>query len=190
MNKKNLRKQFLRKRKQLTSQAVEQASLTIKNLFFQQFTIDFVDMTTLHLFLPIIEQNEINTWLIIKQLFYQYPQINIAVPKMQQTHLIHYFLTPETKFLKNQWKIAEPVDAQPCPIENIDCVLIPLLCFDRRGNRVGYGKGFYDKFLAECRTDVIKTGVSLFEPIAHIDDVQQHDIKLDFCITPQQIYSF
>ncbi|MEK7991492.1 MAG: 5-formyltetrahydrofolate cyclo-ligase [Thiotrichaceae bacterium] len=185
-NKKTLRKQFLQKRKLLSTQALEQASLAIKNQFFHHFPINF---ETLHVFLPITKQNEINTWLIIKQLFQQYPHINIVIPKtnIQNHSLSHYFLTSNTKLMQNQWGIDEPIDAKTCPVGMIDMVLIPLLCFDKQGNRVGYGKGFYDKFLAECRTDVIKIGLSLFEPVESINDVQPHDIKLDFCITPNAV---
>jgi 5-formyltetrahydrofolate cyclo-ligase len=187
MNKKTLRKQYLQKRKSLSPQALEQASEAIKNQFFSYFSTNFA---ILHIFLPIIKHNEINTWLIIKPLFQQYPQIKIVIPKtnIQHNSLSHYFLTPDTKLMQNQWGIDEPINAQICPADGIDMVLIPLLCCDKQGNRVGYGKGFYDKFLAECRADVVKVGLSLFEPIKQIEDIQQHDIKLDFCITPHAVF--
>ena len=186
MNKKALRKQFLQKRKRLTTQALEQTSQAIQKQFFNNIPIH---CETMHIFLPIIKKNEINTWLIINQLFQQFPKINIAVPRVDIQHnsLSHYFLTSDTQLIQNQWGIDEPIKAQACPIETIDMVLIPLLGFDNQGNRVGYGKGFYDKFLAECRTDVIKIGLSLFEPVEQIDDIQSHDIKLDFCITPNAV---
>lgn len=69
-------------------------------------------------------------------------------------------------------------------------VLIPLLAFDKNGYRVGYGKGFYDRFLAECRPDVVKVGLSVFEPIDEITDLNEFDIKMDFCITPNRVWQF
>jgi 5-formyltetrahydrofolate cyclo-ligase len=189
MNKISLRKQFLQKRKILSSHTLQHISQAIHQQFFTHFSLD---KQTLHTFLPIIKQNEMNTWLIINTIYKHYPQIMIVIPKtdIQHNNLTHYFLTAETKLVKNQWGIDEPVNANLCDCEKIDMVLIPLLCFDKQGNRVGYGKGFYDKFLAECRADVIKIGLSLFEPVEHIDDVQAHDVSLDFCITPDKLYQF
>lgn len=69
-------------------------------------------------------------------------------------------------------------------------VLIPLLAFDKKGYRVGYGKGFYDRFLADCRPDVVKVGLSVFEPIDEIADLNEFDIKMDFCITPNRVWQF
>ncbi len=74
--------------------------------------------------------------------------------------------------------------------KKMDIVLVPMLCFDEKGFRVGYGKGFYDKFLSLCREDCLKIGLSLFPPIQKIENVEDYDVKLDFCITPNQIYNF
>jgi 5-formyltetrahydrofolate cyclo-ligase len=67
---------------------------------------------------------------------------------------------------------------------------MPLLAFDSKGDRVGYGKGYYDRFLAACRKDVLKIGLSYFPPVSSIDDIEIFDKKLDFCITPERVYAF
>lgn len=69
-------------------------------------------------------------------------------------------------------------------------VLVPLLCIDREGYRVGYGKGFYDKFLARCRPDCKTVGLNYFPPVERIDDVAEHDIRLDHAVNPDEVYSF
>ncbi|MEP6787240.1 MAG: 5-formyltetrahydrofolate cyclo-ligase, partial [Acidobacteriota bacterium] len=97
---------------------------------------------------------------------------------------------PETEFVENKWGIREPVDGQSANHGDIDMVLLPLLCFDRRGHRVGYGKGFYDRFLGKCRPDCVKIGLSYFPPEAEIDDVNELDVKLDRCITPERAFDF
>ena len=54
----------------------------------------------------------------------------------------------------------------------------------------GYGKGYYDRFLAECRKETIKVGISFFEPIDKIEDINKNDIAMDFVVTPNQVFSF
>ena len=72
----------------------------------------------------------------------------------------------------------------------IEVVFIPLLCFDLKGNRVGYGSGFYDRFLKECNSNTLKIGLSFFKPENIIEDTNSFDVKLDICITPQKVFSF
>ncbi|MFT7351177.1 MAG: 5-formyltetrahydrofolate cyclo-ligase [Flavobacterium sp.] len=88
----------------------------------------------------------------------------------------------------------EPINNENELIEinstKIDVVFVPLLAFDLQGNRVGYGKGFYDKFLANCKPTTIKIGISFFEAEEKISDVFAKDVKLDYCITPEKVYSF
>lgn len=74
--------------------------------------------------------------------------------------------------------------------KKIEVVFVPLLAFDKQGNRVGYGKGFYDRFLKQCKTDVVKIGLSLFDAEEEIEDVLENDIPLDYCITPNKIHEF
>jgi 5-formyltetrahydrofolate cyclo-ligase len=99
-------------------------------------------------------------------------------------------LTDNTRIKKNAYNIPEPVDGIEVPSHKIDVVFVPLLAFDKKGHRVGYGKGFYDKFLSECKPDVIKIGLSFFDPEELITDVFEGDVKLDYCVTPNEVHSF
>ena len=69
-------------------------------------------------------------------------------------------------------------------------VFVPLLALDKKGHRVGYGKGFYDAFLKDCKPDVIKIGLSFFEAEDIVDDVFKSDVKLDYCVKPENVYEF
>ncbi len=93
-------------------------------------------------------------------------------------------------FINSEWGIPEPVAGVVLNPTDLDIVLIPLLAFDLAGNRVGYGKGFYDRYLLQCRPDCLKIGISLFDPIALIEDVESYDIPLDIAICPAQLYDF
>jgi len=142
-----------------------------------------------HLFLPIAEKKEIDTTFVLSIL--QGKDKNIVLPKMEDDGVLkHYLLTDNTRLQKNKWNIPEPVDGIEVPTNKIDVVFIPLLAFDKYGNRVGYGKGYYDRFLAQCRSDVKKIGLSLFEAEEIITDFNEDDIALDYCVTPTKIYSF
>ena len=95
-----------------------------------------------------------------------------------------------TPMRENRWGIPEPAAGREIAPETIDLVLIPLLAFDRKGHRVGYGKGYYDRFLKRCRGDCMKLGLSFFEPVDSIYDAGEHDVPLDLCVTPHRTYVF
>ena len=190
MNKAQLRKQFLSKRKNLNPNDLAKKSLAIKQLFFQYFNLRRIKK--LHIFLPIVKQNEINTWLIIDEIKQNDPQITLITSKshFKTNSMESYVLDNHTIIVENKQGIPEPVNAIKCPDNTIDMILMPLLCFDKQGFRVGYGKGFYDRFLHECRKDIIKIGLSFFEPINKINDVDENDVKMDFCIMNDGIWEW
>ncbi len=162
----------------------------LNELLLKQFKkLDFSQIKTLHIFLPITEKKEPDTFLLIEWLNKTHPEIKIIVPKADfETALItnhEYIGSGDLK--KNAYNILEPQKGN-LHKGNIDLVMIPLLAFDRQGYRVGYGKGFYDRFLNGLNAQ--KIGLSLFPAIEKIDDVHEQDIKLDFCITPTEIIKF
>jgi 5-formyltetrahydrofolate cyclo-ligase len=188
MTKQQLRQHFSAQRHQLTQQALMTQSDAIAQQFFSGFSLTAIH--NVHVFLPILSQNEINTWLIIKAIWRTYPHIFIVTSKTELATGImsSYHLTPDTQIAENRWHVPEPVNASPIADSAIEMILIPLLCFDKQGYRVGYGKGCYDKFLSHCSPQIIKVGLSLFAPVATIDDIQPHDIKLDYAIMPHAIW--
>nr|WP_299421732.1 5-formyltetrahydrofolate cyclo-ligase [uncultured Emticicia sp.] len=190
MSKQDIRKEFLKKRKALTEIEVDAFSKQIHDWFFRSIPVHAY--ATIHTFLPIKRNNEIDTYLIINTLQKHFAT-DIVIPRSHEDGTMsHYLLTKDTLFEENRWGISEPssVGSLHSSVLNIDLVLIPLLCFDKKGYRVGYGKGYYDRFLAECHPNVLKIGLSVFEPINEIIDVTEFDIKMDYCITPNKIWSF
>lgn len=187
MTKKELRQKYKVLRQGLTEAAIEEKSLAIAN---QLVRMDIWNKTYYHLFLPIEEQKEVNTEYILQILTGKDKEIVIAKSDFETISMTHYLLTDNTKIKKNDYHIPEPVNGLPVPTEMIDVVFVPLLAYDKKGNRVGYGKGFYDKFLSQCRADVIKIGLSFFEPEESIEDVFENDVVLDFCVTPSKKISF
>lgn len=184
-NKSTLRKQVLQQRLSLA----EEEFLALNQLLLAQFkTLDFSEIKSIHVFLPIVKKREPDTFLLIDWLQENYPQIHIVVSRANfEDHSMSHHPFVKEDLQENAYYIPEPQTLQIFE-EKIDMVLVPLLAFDRNGYRVGYGKGFYDRFLSEMK--VKKVGISLFAPVEPIYDVHLNDIKLDLCITPKQIYSF
>ncbi|MBF4493672.1 5-formyltetrahydrofolate cyclo-ligase [Flavobacterium sp. MR2016-29] len=186
-NKKELRLQYKNLRKELSTDEVEEKSLAIANNLIQ---LPIWDKTYYHVFLPIEEQKEVNTEYILHLLSGKDKEIVVSKSDFQTREMTHFLLTDNTKIKKNDYNIPEPVNGLPVPSQTIDVVFIPLLAFDVLGNRVGYGKGFYDKFLSECKPETIKIGLSFFEAENQIKDVFEFDIRLDYCVTPLKVYAF
>lgn len=187
MFKKEARKKYKDLRNQLTEDELEEKSLAIANQLVQ---LDIWNNTYYHLFLPIEEHKEVNTEYILNILQAKDKEIVISKSDFATTSMSHFLLTDNTKIKKNEYNIPEPVNGLPVPTQMIDVVFVPLLAYDKLGNRVGYGKGFYDKFLSECKPDVVKIGLSFFEPEDLIDDVFDNDVKLDYCVTGERVIYF
>lgn len=165
-------------------------SLHINGLFAENFDLDSVRY--LHLFLSIAEKGEIDTAFIINDLWGDYINIKTIVPRVnfEKDVLEHLEFNSESTLKVSEWGIAEPVGDEFVDEKKLDIVLVPMLCFDERGFRVGHGKGFYDKFLSKCREDCLRVGLSFFAPVEEIQDVRDYDVKLNYCITPQKIWKF
>lgn len=190
MIKADLRRAALARRRALPEAEVAQRSAALWQQLWAGFPVP--EWQWLHLFLPIPQQHEPDTWLLIQQLWAQQPSLQLAVPVVQPDGhtLRHFHLTPETTLVTNRWGIPEPVGAAEVSPGRLDAVLIPLLTFDETGHRVGYGKGFYDRFLAECRPEALRIGVSLEPPVARITDAWAGDVRLHACLTPERVWRF
>lgn len=187
MNKKDLRSKYKALRNQLSAEEIEDKSLAIAN---RLLSLDIWEKTYFHLFLTIEEQKEVDTEFILQILAGKDKEIVVSKSDFETREMTHYLLTDNTKFKKSEYNIFEPVDGLEVPVSKIDVVFVPLLAFDKNGNRVGYGKGFYDNFLAKCKPETIKIGLSFFEPEESIEDVLETDIRLDYCVTPFGISNF
>lgn len=186
MKKSELRKLTLNQRRSLSSSMISELSLQLLSNFSK---LDFSGVKTLHIFLPIAEKNEPDTFLFIDWLKNNHPDIKIIVPKADfETALMsNYVYCGREDLQKNLYNILEPQKAE---LHNgdVEMVIIPMLAFDARGYRVGYGKGFYDRFLEGLTA--LKVGISFFQAADIIEDVNEHDIQLNLCITPHKVYDF
>lgn len=190
MTKQQLRALFLEKRKNLSqAEWIARCEALTENFFSN---IDLSGVSVLHCFLPIEKNKEPNTWFIIERLKRDHPNIFIVLPKVDAgtNTMLNYVYSDECTLGISSWGILEPQSGFKVEANQIDMVLVPLLTFDKNGHRVGYGKGFYDVFLADCKPDTRRVGISLFEGVEQIEDVNRFDQPLHCCITPTGIVDF
>lgn len=190
MTKSELRKLYLQKRKQLLAAECQQLNYQLCEYFFASVDVSFVKV--LHTFIPLEENNEPNSWLLIDRIRREFPHIRLVVPRIDPAAgtLENFFFEGLHQLQPNGWGILEPRQGVPVGSAIIDMVLVPLLVVDHHGQRVGYGKGFYDRFLKDCKPTCKKIGLSLFAPVESIDDVDDWDVPLNACVTPQAYHAF
>ena len=190
MDKTTLRKLFLDRRLKITRSSYW---MLTEDIMDQVRLINWAEFRIVHVFMPIRKHNEIDTFSILNYFKMEYPDLQIVIPKtnFKKFEIVNILYDHEYTILgRNKFDIPEPIHGKVISPELIDLVFIPLLACDLQGNRVGYGKGFYDRFLSKCRYDVKKIGLSFFDPVDKIDDVNAFDIPLDACITPNKTWVF
>lgn len=180
-----IRTKFLEKRLALSEATHENQSFAIANHCLK---LPIWDLEYFHLFLPIKAKAEIDTSLILTLL--QGRDKQVIVPKIKGRELTHILLTDSTKLRTNAWGIPEPEQGISVTPQQIDVVFIPLLGYDNHGNRVGYGKGFYDTFLSMCKPEILKVGLSFFKAVDKIEGIRPEDVPLDYCVNPEGITVF
>ncbi len=187
MEKKQLRAKYRFLRAELDDDTLDSGSLAIANGCLR---LDIWEKQYFHVFLPIAGKREINTEYILQAIMGRDKCPVISKSDFGMRHMHHYILEEETVIRPNPYGIPEPQNGVEIDPAAIDVIFVPLLAYDKRGHRVGYGKGFYDIFLARCRPDAVKIGLSMFGPEEEISDTGDDDIRLDYCVTPDAIHKF
>jgi 5-formyltetrahydrofolate cyclo-ligase len=188
MLKSELRKTYKQKRMALQEMACNKMDDLIL-IELQQTELPFLH--NILSFFPLEHFNEPNTFLLTRYLKFLNPQMQISYPRVQEDgSMIAVTITEDSEFEQNYFGINELTGGAIMHPSTIDLVIVPMLVCDYRGNRVGFGKGYYDKYLKQCRKDVLKIGLSYFEPIDKITDVEDFDVPLTHCITPEITYEF
>lgn len=189
MTKKELRQIYKEKRAAMPSKEKlkfdDVLLINFQRLFFE-------DVSTLLSYWAKADTQEPNTHLFTGYLRHTIPGLNIAYPKtdFSTNSMDALLINEDTVYYSNQYGLTEPKEGTIIAPQEIDLVFVPFLVCDENGYRVGYGKGFYDRYLARCREDVIKIGFGYFDPVEKIDDRDSFDIPLDYCITPESVYEF
>ena len=189
-----LRRAALARRQALPPAEVAERSQRLAEQLFAHFSV--AQWRWLHVFLPLTRKNEPDTWPIIHRIWAEKLAVRLAAPVVQPDGITlkHYELMPATPLLASRWGIPEPLAGPAAEVvpAQLDAVLVPLLACDRQGQRVGYGGGFYDRFLAECRPGALFIGLTLLDdaPVAALADMLPTDVPLHACLTPGGVWNF
>lgn len=185
MNEKDqIRKAYNKKRAELSAEEVSVKSAEILERLF----LLLAPYKTIHIFLPIPKNNEIDTWPLLD--FADKYDKSLCTSIVKGDDLDHVYIDKNTTFEYNSWGIPIPDSNSRVPISEIDVILTPLLAYDAMGNRVGYGKGYYDKFFAACEPHTLKVGLSFFKPCEDFIRMESHDVRLNKLVHPSDILSF
>ncbi|MCJ7934395.1 MAG: 5-formyltetrahydrofolate cyclo-ligase [Chryseobacterium sp.] len=186
MLKAELRIKYMQKRKALSTDG----AFFLSEKIFENFIIYFKpkEGEKVHIFIPILEKKEINTPVFIQ--YFLERNIRVFVPKVVNDKLISIEIFKDTVFETSRWGIPEPVSNEDSGEYDFHYVITPLLYCDKNGNRVGYGKGFYDGLFQSISPKAKKIGVNYFDPEEYVDDLWENDIPLDYLVTSTAVLSF
>lgn len=184
LQKKYIRKFFLRLRKNLSEKEINCYSEMILEVLKKTNILSY---QSYHIFLPIIENKEVNTKYIIEYLYQENKKIYI--PKILNDNLISIKWEKDLLLKKGKWNIVEPFYNDNQYNISFEIIFVPMIVSDKFGNRVGYGKGFYDRFLQE-QSFAKKVGLCLFDALDDEIETHSNDIKLDYLVTPCRMVSF
>ena len=189
MKKAEYRDFYKQKRLSISDQNKE---LMDQQILDQLIAMQWSDIKYLHIYLPIQKFKEPDTLNFVSFLKESFSDLKIVISKTDfaTNEMVNFLWDEDLVLEENKWGILEPLDGKLIEESEIDVVLVPMLVADLKGNRVGYGKGFYDRFLSKCRSSVKTIGLSFFEPVDKIDDVENWDIPINSLVTPQRVYSF
>jgi 5-formyltetrahydrofolate cyclo-ligase len=187
MLKAEVRKNLLDQRKSLT----ENECIKLDDLLLIQLQkLDWSATFHLGSFYPLENVAEPNTLLMTKYLKYALPEMQLYYPIVnEQDYSMNFYQETETLQV-NKWGIQEPLPFNFIAPHSLDTLLVPLVGFDQQGQRIGFGKGYYDRYFARCDKNVERIGISYFEPVAIIEDTHEFDVPLTHCITPWNCYEF
>ena len=187
MLKKELRKKYKDLRNLLSSQEIDKLSLQcFKNL------LDNIQLAgkNIGVFLPIEHAKEPNIFLFLNEFNLLQTQIYAPISNQETFEMDFYRILSKQDLSIGAFRIPEPTKTQKIAPIDLDVILLPLLAFDRSGHRIGYGKGFYDRYLNRTKKELIKIGISLFDNFDTFDDVDSFDVPMTYCSTPQRFIDF
>lgn len=187
MTKEELRKKYKLLRSNYSDTLIDSLTAKCINILILNFNLENKNVG---IFLPIKSHKEPNLFLLFSELKLKNTFLFAPKSQIETNDMIFHRIDSMNDVQIGPYQIPEPISLESIHNKDLDIILIPLLSFDSKGYRVGYGKGYYDKYLKNSPDKLIKIGISLFNEIERIDDVNSYDVQLNFCITPERLIKF
>jgi len=184
--KKHQRGVLRRKRNTLSKAEVVRLSETICELVYD--SPDWSKYRKIHIYLPITKNNEVNTWPLINRLWAQQPEVQISTSVYKQSRsLRHVIINSGIEIQDDEQGIPTPISNYQQKDSSYDLIIVPVLGFDEKLNRLGYGRGVYDMFLAQHEA-ALKIGFAYeMLKLGQIEN-ETHDVALDEVATEKRLY--
>jgi 5-formyltetrahydrofolate cyclo-ligase len=169
--KQQLRESLQKRRLEMSDEERHQKAEAITRQLFE--AVDWYKVRTLHCFEPIMRLGEVDLTDFIA-----------ALQAGQRD--IHVFTS---RRLGGEWQVVSTDTDEPAAVPELDVVIVPMLGFDDRLHRIGYGGGYYDKFLAGLPR-ARKIGVCYEDGhLTHYMPVEHHDVRMDMIVTEDDIHT-
>lgn len=185
-SKSQLRKRVLNVRNNMSKEDVKKNS----NAIMDKITSLDIYKQSKVVFIYMDFKNEVITSNLIKHMLSEKKRVVIPYTDSINTVLIPSEITKESDLKQNSFGYFEPKSILPVNIEEIDLVIVPGVVFDKNLNRIGFGKGYYDKILNRLKPSAKK--IALAHDFQVLEDIpaEEHDVKMDMIITEKNIYPF
>ncbi|HPB79513.1 MAG TPA: 5-formyltetrahydrofolate cyclo-ligase [Sedimentibacter sp.] len=185
-SKSQLRKRVLNVRNNMSKEDVKKNS----NAIMDKITSLDIYKQSKVVFIYMDFKNEVITSNLIKHMLSEKKRVVIPYTDSINTVLIPSEITKESDLKQNSFGYYEPKSILPVNIEEIDLVIVPGVVFDKNLNRIGFGKGYYDKILNRLKPSAKK--IALAHDFQVLEDIpaEEHDVKMDMIITEKNIYPF
>ncbi|HOA19492.1 MAG TPA: 5-formyltetrahydrofolate cyclo-ligase [Sedimentibacter sp.] len=185
-SKSKIRKRILNVRNNMSKEDVKKNS----NAIMDKITSLDIYKHSKVVFIYMDFKNEVMTSNLIKRMLSEKKRVVIPYTDSINTVLIPSEITKESDLKQNSFGYFEPKSILPVNIEEIDLVIVPGVVFDKNLNRIGFGKGYYDKILNRLKPSAKK--VALAHDFQVLEDIpaEEHDVKMDMIITEKNIYPF
>lgn len=184
MNKSQLRALYKSKRIRLSEVEIQEFS---QKILQKLISMPIWEKSVFHVFVPIVQNHEVNTFPIIEYL-HEHGK-TVLVPKVEGEKMHSCLINADTEWTIGKFNVPEPLECLKTDLP-IDVILMPMLVCDLSGNRIGYGGGYYDRFLGDINYPILKLGLNFFPPINQEFEIFTQDVPLDYCVTPEEIVSF
>lgn len=181
MEKETLRKLMKERRKALTDREIAEKSAAVQKKLFS--LPEFANAKTVMTYISAFR--EVSTDGIINRLFECKKRVAVPVSNTDSITLTPSYISGTAELVRGAYGIKEPSVIRECTVSDIDIIIVPGIAFDVRKNRMGFGKGYYDRLL--YGSDAIKIGLCYDFQLLDIIPSDKHDIPMDIIITEERI---